>query len=208
MGSRHERASSRYKFAGFSVLGNQGHYLLLGNFDIIWEAEGVLVEIERKVAALMVVVLVVLGLVAGIFLTQFMQARSNDGPEERFVRPSVDYEQNGTYEVTRSVIVTSTNSTLKFYVDESWEEVKWFFYPLYTRTIWSCNYTVSSANNAIFSSGIGPESSGDYAGGASVPAFQTQGGYGNWTLTYQITGGPVVVEITKINDRNGQMLQG
>ncbi|HEY3421344.1 MAG TPA: hypothetical protein VGK23_12405 [Methanomassiliicoccales archaeon] len=161
-------------------------------------------ERSKKVASAIVVGVFIVGMVLGAILPQMIQGgTSTNITREIYERTPMEYQGHGTYEVIKKVIVIDDNTSIPFNVDESWEIVECMFYPLFTNTDWSCTYALSSASSLVTkgSSGVAQDAT-DHAMGERVPANRTEGtgqtGFGIWTLHYDISGGPVVVEISKV----------
>jgi hypothetical protein len=161
-------------------------------------------ERSKKVASAVVVVVFIVGMVLGAILPQLIQSgTSANVVRDVYERGPWEFQDHGTFEAVKKVIVIDDNASVQFNVDESWEIVEFMFYPLFTNTEWSCNYTLSSASSIVTEGGSGvAQDATDHAEGGKVPANRTQStgqtSFGNWTLYYQISGGPVVVEISKV----------
>ncbi len=160
---------------------------------------------SKKVASIIVVSMFIIGMCLGALLTQLSQnGASASDASKLYERSPLDFRDRGVYEVVRSVVVVDIDTSVHFQVDETWEYVEFWFYPIFKNTVWSCNYTLSSQSSLITlgNSGISPDA-GDHAGGGSVSANRTQitgqTEFGNWTLVCQVSGGPVVVEISKVS---------
>jgi hypothetical protein len=161
-------------------------------------------EQSKKMLSAIVVGVFVIGMVLGVLLPNLIQSgTSTNVAREIYERGPWEFQDHGTFEVVKRVIVIDDNASVQFNVDESWEIVEVEFYPLFTNTNWSCIYTLSSATSlvALGDSGVTQDST-DHAEGQKVPANRTEGtgqtGFGNWTLDYHVSGGPVMVEISKV----------
>jgi hypothetical protein len=163
-------------------------------------------ERSRKVVVGIVIGVFIVGMVLGAILPQLVQSgTSESAAREIYERTPVEFLGHGTFEVVKKLIVMDDNASVQFNVDDSWEIVECMFYPMFTNTEWSCNYTLSSASSLVTGGSSGDaQDATDHAMDERVPANRTEGtgqtGFGNWTLEYHISGGPTIIEISKVTD--------